>query len=100
MKESFRPPFIEPNNMLVLGFKLISDKDGYLKYENNATVHYNKDYNDTFPEPTGKVILYINTTYDKNYFYVSIRQDGDTRTSYAGVCSTEEFLKQLLNNIR
>ncbi len=96
----FRPEFIEKENMSKLGFDLISDKDGYLKFQNNGKIHYNKDYNRQFPEPKGKVILYINTTYHSNYFYMSIRQDGDTRNSYNGVCNTEEFLVMLFNNIR
>ena len=96
----YRPEFIEPNNMKSLGFNLISDKDNYLKYENDGTKHYNIDYNKQFPEPKGKVILYINCTYHNNYFFLGIKQDADTRNSYNGVCSTEEFLKMLLYNIR
>ena len=95
-----RPPYIEPHNMKLLGFDLITDANGYLKYENDGTKHYNKDYNPNYPEPKGKVIIYINTTYAKDKFYLSIKQDGDTRTSYGGVCTSEEFLIQLLNNIR
>lgn len=92
--------FIEPDNMKVLGFDCVSDKDGYYEYHNNATVHYNKDYNRQFPEPKGKVIINVNTKYDKKYVYLQIRQDGGTRNVYAGVCYTESFLKELLNNIR
>jgi hypothetical protein len=97
--------------MLKLGFERIKNSkqgdlpntyndNGYYTYENNATIHYNKDYNKEFPEPRGKVIIYVNTTYKKDVAYVSIKQDGGTRTVYAGVCPTEEFLVQLLNNIR
>ncbi len=40
----FRPNFIEPENMIILGFELVKDKDNYMTYHNNATVHYNKIY--------------------------------------------------------
>lgn len=96
----FRPQFIEPDNMKFLGFNLVSDKDGYLEYVNDGTKHYNKDYNKEFPEPKGKVCLQVNTTYSNDYFYLGISQDGKTRTSYAGVCDNEVFLKLLLNNVR
>lgn len=103
----FRPPFIEPDNMLKLGFELVSDENNYLKYQNNGTVHYNKDYNKDFPEPKGKVIIYMNCNYynhvkDKTIesFYLGIKNDGDTRSSYGGICDTEEFLIKLLNSIR
>jgi len=97
----YKPSFIEPENMKKLGFDLISDKDGYLKYENNATIHYNKDYNKQFPEPKGKVVIYINTTYSTNdYFFLGIMQDGDSRTAYNGICDSEEFLISLLQRIR
>ena len=93
-----RRSFLEPENMKILGFDCLSDKDGYLKYENNATIHYNPDYN-KFPEPKGKVIIYVNFTYGDIPF-VGIEQDGGTRNVYHGVCETEMFLKLLLNSIR
>jgi len=96
----YRPSYIEPDNMKLLGFDLLKDKDGYLKYQNDGTKHYNPDYNSEYPEPKGKVLIYVNTTYTKNTFYLSIRQDGDTRNSYTGICPSEEFFIQLLNNIR
>jgi len=94
-----RRSFLEPENMKILGFDCLSDKDGYLKYQNNATVHYNTDYNSKFPEPRGKVIIYVNFTYGDIPF-VGIEQDGGTRNVYNGVCETEMFLKSLLNSIR
>ena len=97
----FRPSFIEPENMKLLGFDLIKDENGYLQYQNNGTRKYNVDYNPEFPEPKGKVILYINTTFDRDkYFFVGIKNDGGTRSSYNGICDTEQFLIQLLNSIR
>lgn len=96
----FRPQFIEPENMKLLGFSLVSDKDNYLKYENNATIHWNKDYNKQFPEPKGKVIIFVNCTYHDDYLFLNIRQDGDSRTVYNGVCDSAMFLKMLLENNR
>ena len=91
-----RRAFLEPENMLLLGFECIQNDKGYLKYENNATVHYNPDYNQ-FPEPKGKVIIYVNFTYGEIPF-VGIDQDGGTRTVFNGVCETEMFLKLLLHS--
>jgi len=96
----FRPDFIEEDNMLKLGFILISDKDNYLKYVNNGKIHYNVDYNDKFPEPKGKVYLYFNCNYNGKDLFLGIRQDGDTRNVYNGICNSEEFLKTLLYSVR
>jgi hypothetical protein len=94
-----RKSFLEPENMKKLGFDCVSDKDGYLEYSNDATKHYNTDYNKNFPEPKGRVIIYVNFTYGKIPF-VGISQDGGTRQVYHGVCETEEFLKMILYSIR
>ena len=96
----YRPQFIEPDNMLRLGFQLEYDEKNYLKYVNNGTVHWNKGYNKEFPEPRGKVIIYINCEYSSEHFFISIEQDGGTRKSYYGICDNEVFLKLLLENIR
>jgi hypothetical protein len=96
----FRPSFIEPDNMLKLGFELVKDEEGYLQYKNNGKVHWNKDYNKECPEPKGRVVLFINTTYSDKYFYIGIEQDWGSRKVYGGVCSTESFLIELLSNIR
>ncbi len=94
-----RKLFLEPANMKVLGFDCLKDSGDYLKYVNDGTLHYNKDYNRTCPEPKGKVIIYVNFEYGDIPF-VGIRQDGDSRNVYNGVCETEDFLKQLLNSVR
>jgi hypothetical protein len=96
----YRRQFLEPENMLFLGFELISDKNGYLKYQNNGKIKYNKDYNKQFPEPKGKVIVYVNFTYSEEYSFVGIEQDGGTRSVYNGICNTEQFFKELLYSIR
>ena len=94
-----RKSFLEPDNMKKLGFDCISDENGYLKYVNDGTKHYNVDYNDKFPEPKGKVILYVNFNYSDIPF-VGIEQDAGTRKSYYGVCANEVFLILLLNSVR
>jgi hypothetical protein len=102
----YKNDFLEPDNMLKLGFELSEDhnNNGYYKYQNNATIHYNKDYNRNFPEPKGKVLISVNTTYTtlakENIPYIGIKQDGGTRSVYGGLCPNEDFLIQLLNNIR
>lgn len=101
MKKIFRPTFIEPDNMKLLGFGVFNDLGNTLVYYNNSTVQYNKDYNTSFPEPKGKVILHINCQYsNSDEFYLNIKQDSGTRTVFVGICRTEQFLLELLNNIR
>jgi hypothetical protein len=94
-----RRAFLEPENMKLLGFDCLSDKDGYLKYQNDGTKHRNKDYNSQFPESRGKVIVWVNFTYGEIPF-VGIDQDGGTRHVYYGVCETEVFFVMLINSIR
>lgn len=94
-----RKSFLEPDNMKILGFDCVSDKNDYLKYVNDGTKHYNTDYNKLYPEPKGKVFICVNFTYGE-IPYIGIQQDGDSRTVYGGVCETEEFLVMLLNSVR
>jgi hypothetical protein len=48
--------------MKKLGFDVTEDKDnGYFKYQNDGTKHYNPDYNSKFPEPKGKVLISVNS---------------------------------------
>ena len=88
-----------------LGFEIREETSkGYYKYQNNGTIHYNKDYNRDFPEPRGKVLISVNTTCTTsdgvNIPYIGIKQDAGTRTVYDGLCPDKNFLIQLLNNIR
>lgn len=94
--------FLLPNNMKKLGFVLTKKpENGYYAYQNDGTKHYNKDYHNVAPESKGKVLLYVNLSdYSKKNPFVGLMQDGGTRTVYNGICSTEEFLIQLLNQIR
>lgn len=92
--------FLHKGNMKQLGFDLIEGKDDYLKYQNDGTKHYNTDYNKEFPEPKGKVIVYVNLGYTKDHAYVSIDQDGGTRSVFVGVVRNEDFFKEILYSIR
>lgn len=81
--------FLLPLNMKAAGFDCIKDKgDGYYKYINDGTGHYNKDYNPAYPEPKGKVTIEVNINYVgeafTNFPFVHIRQDGGTRVAYNG----------------
>ena len=97
--QKIKYPFLLPDNMKLLGFDIIKDEgNGYYNYINDGTRHYNIDYNEKFPEPKGKVILYVNLNYSSLPF-ICIGQDGDTRPVYNGVCPNEEFLLNLLYNI-
>lgn len=95
--------FLLPDNMKKLGFDDISDpidkQKGYYKYQNDGTKHYNTDYNRNYPEPKGKVIVYVNFGYGI-FPFIGIKQDADSRTSYNGICPDEDFLEKLLKNIR
>lgn len=98
--------FLLPDNMKMLGFDCTKEEKEYLSYENDGTKHYNKDYNNKFPEPKGKVIINVNLMYGcigeefSQLPIVGIYNDGNTRTSYNGVIPSEEFLITLLNSIR
>ena len=96
--------FLKPDNMKKLGFDCLEDKHPYYKYGNNATVHYNIDYNSQFPEPKCKVLINCNidhVTSNKGIIpYMEILQDGGSRKVYNGLCPSKEFLLELLNNNR
>ncbi len=94
--------FLLPKEMLSFGFELVPAENnamGYFQYQNNASVHWNKDYNKNFPEPKGRVIIYVNMHYSDLPF-VEIQQDGGTRKVYHGVCPSKLFLEMLLTSIR
>lgn len=94
--------FLLPENMKKLGFVLTKKpENGYYAYQNDGTKHYNKDYHSAAPESKGKVLLFVNLSdYSKTNPFVGLKQDGGTRTVYNGICSSEDFLIQLLNQIR
>jgi hypothetical protein len=91
-----RPFFIEPKFMKTLGYELISDVDGYLKYENVAGTKC-KGYGIM---PKGLRTIYFNTTYAKDAVFMGIRSDGDTRTCYNGVVGTPHDMLVIINNVR
>lgn len=99
-KKYYRPNWIESDFMLPLGYKLVSDKDGYLKYESYHPVAKCDGYGLL---GNGMRVIYFNTTYspiEKEEVFVGIKTDGDTRTCYNGVCKSESFLLELIKNVR
>ena len=99
----YRPSWIEPKAMLALGYELISDKDGYLKYQNV----YGLKADDYGVMCKGKIIVYFNTVYYENItfdheegLFVGIMQDGDTRTVFNGVLWKEQTFKDILKAVR
>jgi hypothetical protein len=104
MKEikQHRPDWIEPNVLKELGFNLISDEDGYLKYGCDGKTFICGAYNKEYPLPKHKRLIYVNCTYapTENVVFVGITEDGDTRTCYNGVCGSLDFFKQLIYNTR
>ncbi len=93
--------FLLPEYMKHLGFNCVEGEgNGYYKYINDGTKHRNKDYNSQFPEPKGKVFVYVNFTYSNEYPFVGIMQDGDTRTVYNGIITTQNFFEELINSVR
>lgn len=96
--EIFRPHWVEPEYLKELGYELVSDKDGYLKYK-NAPGTVGRFYG---PMNRGKRLIYFNTTWqpDKDLVFVGIREDADTRNAFNGACSTEEEFKTILNCIQ
>lgn len=93
-------PLFSDAMMLYLGFEKVSENGPLKAFQNNATILWDKDYNAEFPEPKGKVIINVNTEYRKNKCFATIQNDGGTRKVYNGVVPNEEFLIQLLKNIR
>jgi hypothetical protein len=102
--EIIRPNWIEPKEMKKIGYQLISDKDGYLKYENVAG-HIFPSYGKSC---RGKRIIYFNTTDaiferdtidTENMIFMGIKEDADTRTVYNGVVNSKELLISILNYV-
>ena len=90
---------LTPESMkLEFGFDCKKNEHPYCTYVNDGSKHRNKDYSQ-FPEPRGKVIVHCNHNYSDLPF-ITIEQDGGTRTVYHGLCPSKEFLETILNNIR
>lgn len=95
MPEMYRPAFIEPNFMKTLGYSLISDEKGYLKYANDGSTK-SRWYGIM---PKAKRIIYFNTTWnaEQKVLFMEIREDGDSRKVYHGAIDTEEHFLLILN---
>jgi hypothetical protein len=97
-----RPFFVEEEYMSKIGYNQVNDKDGYLKYENKAGLQV-ADYGKM---GRGKRIIYFNCNYytsikwKKSGVYMSIREDGDTRTVFSGVVKNVTEFTTILNAVR
>lgn len=102
-----RPFWIFPLTMEELGYELIKDEEGYLKYQNKAGAdsytamrwksgsHYGK-------MAKGKRFIYFNTTFNPkdDEIFMAIKEDGDTRTVYNGIVRSREEMVLILNSVR
>jgi hypothetical protein len=86
--------------MQYLGFDMLSHNEPYAKYQNNGTVHWNRDYNPDFPESRGRVIVYVNNSYNNTGAFLEIQQDGGTRKVFHGSVDSFETLVRVLYSIR
>jgi hypothetical protein len=99
-KQIYRPDWVEPEHLATLGYKLISDKNGYLKYESSwelkAMHRSGRSHEQLLGD--GKRIIYFNCTYlpEDCLVFCQIREDGDTRTVYNGVLTEASKLELLL----
>lgn len=97
MDKVYRPAWVEPVIMKQLGYKLLSDKDGYLKYANEGGTegtYYGPMWRD-------KRIIYFNTTFQphKEVVFVGIMEDGDTRTVFNGAIGDQELFIKIMNSV-
>lgn len=100
-KEIYRPSWVEPEHLAQLGYELVSDKDGYLKYTSSWKLKALHRKGRKFEQllGDGKRIIYINCTYgpDESLVFCNIREDCDTRTVYNGVLTEGSQLELILN---
>jgi hypothetical protein len=96
--QSYRPEWVEPKAMKALGYSLVSDKEGYLKYQNDGGTRC-PGYG---LMPQGKRQVFFNTTYNpaNSEVFVGIREDWDTRNVYYGVCNTEIAFRLIIGSVR
>lgn len=101
--EVYRPEWIEPEHLQKLGYRLLSDKDGYLKYESSWESKALHRKGRTFEQllGDGKRIIYFNLTYQPqdSLVFCGIEEDGGTRTVYNGVLFNDEQLEFILNAV-
>jgi hypothetical protein len=97
MKQLYQAQWTEEAFMKSIGYHLIKDDGEYAQYGN--------DHGIVCPSygilPRDKRQVFFNRGYDaKQGVFVGIREDWDTRNVYNGICTTEEFLKLLINSVR
>jgi len=100
-KKVYRPSWVEPMHLAKLGYKLISDKDGYLKYasswELKALHRKGRKHEQLLGDE--KRFIYFNLTFspDEEIVFCGIKEDGDSRTVYNGVLAEKSQLELILN---
>ncbi|WPU91807.1 hypothetical protein SNE25_21040 [Mucilaginibacter sabulilitoris] len=96
----YRPFWVEPAHLATLGYELISDENGYLKYQSSWKLKAMHRAGRTFAQllGDGKRFIYFNCTYvpQDNLVFCCIREDADTRTVYNGVITEVSQLDLIL----
>lgn len=95
---AYRPYFIEPAHLKTLGYDLVSDEDGYLKYENEPGLKC-PGYGIM---PKGLRTIHFNTNYcHKNEVVaMDVKTDYGNITGFHGVVATEYDLKTIVESVR
>ena len=97
----YRPSWVEPEHLAQLGYVLVSDKDGYLKYASSWELKALHRKGRTFEQLLGddKRIIYFNCTYvpQDSLVFCKIYEDCETRTVYNGVLTEASQLELILN---
>lgn len=97
----YRPSWVEPEYLAGLGYKLISDAEGYLKYSSyfNYKALHRAGRKHEQRLGNDKRIIYFNLTFspEEQLVFCCIKEDGDSRTVYNGVLTEETQLKLILS---
>lgn len=102
--EVYRPHWVEPDYMKSIGYELVSDVRGYLKYESKwaygPVERRGTKYESVIGN--GKRIIYVNCTFspEENHVYLGVREDGDSRSVFGGICRSSEELVLILDLVR
>jgi len=95
-KRYFRPVWTKENMMKRLGYSLISDDGEYAKYENHPGIEV-PGYGTM---PKGKRVIYFNGGYQHDAVFTCIREDGDSRTVFNGICKNFSEFYGILKAVR
>ena len=93
----FRPAWVEKEAMKELGYDLVENADGCLKYVSGKGAT-----SGGHPLWKGKRTVGFNTTYDpkSRVVFCGIREDGDTRNVFYGVIDTGANFRKILELVR